>query len=150
MSVRVQTAAFSSSELLESLQQRDATAGAALGFVGLVRDFNQSGQVTALLLEHYPGMTEKVLAQIEQEARERWPLLAVEIVHRFGRLAPSEPIVFVGVSSAHRDAAFQSAAYIMDQLKTRAPFWKKELDGDDGRWVEARAEDQQAAERRDR
>lgn len=149
MAVRVQAQAFNSSEMLESLQQRDAAAGAVLGFVGLVRDFNQTGRVTELFLEHYPGMTEKVLAAIEQEAHARWPLLAVEIVHRFGRLAPSEPIVFVGVSSAHRDAAFQSAAYIMDQLKTRAPFWKKELDGDDGRWVDARTEDQQAAQRWD-
>jgi molybdopterin synthase catalytic subunit len=135
--------------LLESLQQRSAQAGAVLGFVGLVRDFNQAGRVSQLFLEHYPGMTEKVLAAIEQEACARWPLLAVEIVHRFGALAPTEPIVFVGVCSAHRAAAFEGCAYIMDQLKTRAPFWKKELDGEDGDWVEARAEDQQAAQRWD-
>ena len=149
MAVSVQAATFSAAQLLESLQQGSGEAGAVVGFVGLVRDFNQAGTVSELYLEHYPGMTEKSLAGIEREARARWPLLAVEIVHRFGALAPSEPIAFVGVSSAHRQAAFDSCAYIMDQLKTRAPFWKKESAGQGGQWVDARSEDQAAAQRWD-
>jgi molybdopterin synthase catalytic subunit len=147
MAVSVQAVTFSAAQLLETLQQGNGEAGAVVGFVGLARDFNPSGTISELYLEHYPGMTEKALAGIEREARARWPLLAVEIVHRFGALAPSEPIVFVGVSSAHRQAAFESCAYIMDQLKTRAPFWKKESAGQGGHWVDARREDQAAAQR---
>ncbi|MDG9922986.1 MULTISPECIES: molybdenum cofactor biosynthesis protein MoaE [unclassified Pseudomonas] len=149
MTVSVQAATFSAAQLLESLQQGNGEVGAVVGLVGLVRDFNPAGTVSELYLEHYPGMTEKSLAGIEREARARWPLLAVEIVHRVGALAPSEPIVFVGVSSAHRQAAFESCAYIMDQLKTRAPFWKKESAGHSGHWVDARAEDRVAAQRWD-
>jgi molybdopterin synthase catalytic subunit len=100
-----------------------------------------------MLLEHYPGMTEKALAKIEAEARERWPLLGVEILHRVGPLQPGEPIVFVGTTSAHRQAAFESCDFIMDYLKTRAPFWKKEGTAEGARWVEGRASDQQAAQR---
>jgi molybdopterin synthase catalytic subunit len=146
VAIHVQEAAFDAARLLESLQARDGETGALVGFVGLVRDFNREGAISALYLEHYPGMTERSLARIEHEARARWPLLAVEIVHRFGVLEPAEAIVFVGVSSAHRQAAFDGCAFIMDQLKTRAPFWKKELDGQGGQWVAARAEDQQAAQ----
>ena len=100
-----------------------------------------------LFLEHYPGMTERALAAIEAEARARWPLQDVLIVHRHGLLQASEPIVFVGVGSAHRQAAFEACAYLMDQLKTRAPFWKKEMGEQGGQWVDARASDAAAAQR---
>jgi molybdopterin synthase catalytic subunit len=101
--------------------------------------------VNELFLEHYPGMTEKALERIADEARERWPLLGVEIVHRVGALAVSEPIVFVGVSSKHRHMAFEACAFIMDVLKTRAPFWKRESTAQGPHWVEARESDQNAA-----
>ncbi|MDG9926807.1 MULTISPECIES: molybdenum cofactor biosynthesis protein MoaE [unclassified Pseudomonas] len=147
MAVSVQAPAFDPAGLLEALQRDSGGAGAVVVFVGLVRDFNHEGAVGELYLEHYPGMTEKALLAIEREAHARWSLLAVEIVHRFGPLAPAEPIVFVGVGSAHRQAAFEGCAYIMDQLKTRAPFWKKESHGQGGQWVEARPADQAAARR---
>jgi len=110
-----------------------------------VRDLNVGQSVTELFLEHYPGMTEKALEQIAEQARERWPLLAVEIVHRVGALSVTEPIVFVGVSSKHRHAAFEACAFIMDVLKTRAPFWKRETTPEGSHWVEARESDQNAA-----
>ena len=100
-----------------------------------------------MFLEHYPGMTEKSLAKIEAEARQRWPLLHVEILHRVGDLQPGEPIVFVGTCSSHRQAAFAACDFIMDYLKTRAPFWKKEDTPEGGRWVDAREADDAAAEK---
>jgi len=122
--------------------------GAVVSFVGKVRDFNQGEQVSGLSLEHYPGMTERALADIVAQARSRWPLLGCTLIHRVGELALGEQIVLVLVSSAHRQAAFEACDFIMDYLKTRAPFWKKEL-GADGRshWVEARASDEAAAAR---
>ena len=127
---------------------RDATcSGAVVLFTGLVRDFNQGEQILELELEHYPGMTEKALAKIVVEAEQRWPLLKVEVLHRIGALEPGEPIVFVGVASAHRQAAFDACNFIMDYLKTRAPFWKKEHGSTGASWVEGRASDQQAAQR---
>ena len=103
--------------------------------------------VAGMFLEHYPGMTEKALAKIVIEAQQRWPLLSLEVLHRVGALEPGEPIVFVGVASAHRQAAFDACAFVMDYLKTRAPFWKKEHTPDGPRWVEGRASDDAAAER---
>ncbi|MCY1414546.1 Molybdopterin synthase catalytic subunit [compost metagenome] len=100
-----------------------------------------------MFLEHYPGMTEKALAKIVVEAEARWPLLKVEVLHRIGGLEPGEPIVFVGVASAHRQAAFDACNFIMDYLKTRAPFWKKEQTGDGPRWVEGKQSDEDAAGR---
>lgn len=147
MSVRVQRDLFDSGELLNALQGRNQGVGAVVSFVGYVRDYNEMHAVHGLFLKHYPGMTEKALATIEAQARARWPLLAVEIVHRVGQLLPGAPIVFVGVSSAHRQASFDACAFIMDYLKTRAPFWKKEHDGENQQWVAARVSDQQAAER---
>ena len=147
MSVQVQAQSFSAAQLLDQLQRRCAGAGAVASFVGLVRDYSDEGEVRALFLEHYPGMTEKSLAAIEAEALARWPLQDVLIVHRHGLLQAAEPIVFVGVGSAHRQAAFEARAYLMDQLKSRAPFWKKEMDGQGGQWVVARSSDQQAAHR---
>ncbi len=150
MGVRVQVETFDAGAELNALQAANLGIGAVVSFVGYVRDFNDGQPVVGMLLEHYPGMTEKALAKIEVEARERWPLLTVEIIHRVGALEPGEPIVFVGTSSAHRQAAFDACAFIMDYLKTRAPFWKKEQTPEGERWVEGRCSDQQAAERWDK
>lgn len=121
------------------------TVGAVVTFTGLVRDYASSGDVSAIELEHYPGMTEKSLSQIEAEAFTRWPLEEVRIIHRIGRLQAGDQIVLVVVSSAHRQAAFEAAAFLMDFLKTRAPFWKKEWIGGQGLWVEAKVSDDEAA-----
>lgn len=147
MSIRVQVETFDAGAELNRLHAANLGIGAVVSFVGYVRDFNDGQAVAGMLLEHYPGMTEKALAKIEAAARERWPLLTVEIIHRVGGLEPGEPIVFVGTSSAHRQAAFDACAFIMDYLKTRAPFWKKERTTDGERWVEGRGSDQQAAQR---
>ena len=147
MAVRVQTATFDPGQELNALHAANLGIGAVVGFVGYVRDFNEGKAVAGMLLEHYPGMTEKALDKIEAEARQRWPLLGVEILHRVGPLHPGEPIVFVGTSSAHRQAAFESCDFIMDYLKTRAPFWKKEGTAQGASWVEGRDSDQQAAQR---
>jgi molybdopterin synthase catalytic subunit len=122
-------------------------AGAVVTFTGKVRDFNQGDTVTGLSLEHYPGMTEKSLEDIVEQARERWPLLQTRVIHRVGDLELGDQIVFVGVSSAHRGAAFQACEFIMDYLKTRAPFWKKEQTPEESRWVDARETDTSAADR---
>jgi len=147
MAIRVQTAPFDPGQELNALHAANLGIGAVVGFVGYVRDFNEGREVAGMLLEHYPGMTEKALAKIEVEARERWPLLGVEILHRVGPLQPGEPIVFVGTTSAHRQAAFAACDFIMDYLKTRAPFWKKEGTNEGACWVEGRDSDQQAAQR---
>lgn len=147
MTVQVQTAGFDPGQLLNALHQADAGVGAVVSFVGYMRDFNDGQAVARMFLEHYPGMTEKALQAIEVQARERWPLLHVHILHRVGDLAPGEPIVFVGVSSAHRQAAFSACDFIMDYLKTRAPLWKKEQGAEGAHWVDGRDSDQQAAAR---
>ncbi|MFC4159538.1 molybdopterin synthase catalytic subunit MoaE [Chitinimonas lacunae] len=125
----------------------DRGIGAVASFVGLVRDLNLDSDVNALELEHYPGMTEKSLTRIAEEAALRWPLRAVRIWHRVGRLEPGDRIVMVLTASAHRHSAYEANAFIMDYLKTRAPFWKKEWTGTGARWVDARHSDQSAAER---
>jgi len=150
MSIRIQVETFDAGAELNALHAANLGIGAVVSFVGYVRDFNDGQAVAGMLLEHYPGMTEKALAKIEAEARERWPLLTVEIIHRVGALEPGEPIVFVGTSSAHRQAAFDACAFIMDYLKTRAPFWKKERTPEGERWVEGRCSDQKAAQRWDK
>lgn len=147
MSVRVEPAAFDPGAELNALHAAQLGIGAVVGFVGYVRDFNEGQDVHGMFLEHYPGMTEKALQKIVEEAEQRWPLLRVEIVHRVGQLPPGEPIVFVGTASAHRQAAFDACNFIMDYLKTRAPFWKKEDTPDGARWVEGRSSDQDAAGR---
>ncbi|WP_436876082.1 molybdopterin synthase catalytic subunit MoaE [Siccibacter turicensis] len=121
--------------------------GAVVTFTGKVRNHNLGDNVTALTLEHYPGMTEKALAEIVAEARARWPLTRVTLIHRVGELKSGEEIVFVGVTGAHRSAAFEAAEFMMDYLKTRAPFWKREATPGGDRWVDARDSDQQAAKR---
>ncbi|HEY8331705.1 MAG TPA: molybdopterin synthase catalytic subunit MoaE [Pseudomonas sp.] len=147
MVIRVQVAAFQPGVELEVLHAANAGIGAVVGFVGYVRDYNDGNEVAAMTLEHYPGMTEKALAGIVEQARARWPLLAVEIVHRVGHLQPGEPIVFVGTASSHRQAAFDACNFIMDYLKTRAPFWKREDTPEGARWVDGRDSDQAAAQR---
>ncbi|HIE5563731.1 TPA: molybdopterin synthase catalytic subunit MoaE, partial [Enterobacter kobei] len=115
-------------------------------FTGKVRNHNLGDSVKALTLEHYPGMTEKSLAEIVEEARGRWPLGRITVIHRIGEMWPGEEIVFVGVTSAHRGSAFAAGEFIMDYLKTRAPFWKREATPEGDRWVDARDSDRQAAE----
>ncbi|MCS3455503.1 molybdopterin synthase catalytic subunit [Aeromonas sp. BIGb0405] len=145
--ILVQRADFSLGEEYERLAARH-DSGAIVTFVGKVRDFNQGEQVLGLALEHYPGMTEKALADIVIQARTRWPLQECTLIHRIGELLLGDQIVLVAVSSAHRDAAFDACHFIMDFLKTRAPFWKKELTAEGiQRWVEAKQSDNAAASR---
>ncbi|MFP5430333.1 MAG: molybdopterin synthase catalytic subunit MoaE [Gammaproteobacteria bacterium] len=145
--IRVQTDVFDGGAELNALHAANLGIGAVAGFVGYVRDYNDGADVAGMFLEHYPGMTERALAAIVDEARERWPLLNVCVIHRVGELAAGDPIVFVGVASAHRDAAFDACRFIMDFLKTRAPFWKRESTPAGERWVDERAGDQIAAGR---
>ncbi|UXI02888.1 molybdopterin synthase catalytic subunit MoaE [Photobacterium sp. TY1-4] len=144
--ISVQVDDFSVAEEYARLAEGN-NAGAVVTFVGKVRDFNQGDHVTGLSLEHYPGMTEKALTEIVEQAQVRWPLLQTRVIHRVGDLALGDQIVFVGVTSAHRGAAFQACEFIMDYLKTRAPFWKKEQTPAESRWVDARETDTTAAER---
>ncbi|WFB49031.1 molybdopterin synthase catalytic subunit MoaE [Vibrio coralliilyticus] len=144
--VSVQFEDFSVGAEYEALAQGTAS-GAVVTFVGKVRDMNLGDNVTGLSLEHYPGMTEKALGEICQQAEQRWPLLDVRVIHRVGDLDIGDQIVFVGVSSAHRGAAFEACEFIMDYLKTKAPFWKKERTTEETRWVESRESDAKAAER---
>lgn len=136
----------------ENIRETSGDAGAIVTFSGLVREFCHPGtesmkSITSLLLEHYPGMTEKALQKIESDARDRWDLLDIRIIHRVGLLKPQDQIVFVGTASAHRVAAFESASFIMDFLKSNAPFWKKENDNGEGEWVQSRDTDAQALRR---
>ncbi len=150
MSVSVQEADFDVGAETVALSAGRLDVGAVATFVGLVRADKLSGagsEVSAMTLEHYPGMTEKSLEAIIAEAGGRWQLQGVRVIHRFGRLLPGERIVFVGVASAHRGHAFAACEFIMDYLKTRAPFWKKEDTPEGGRWVDAREADDSAAAR---
>lgn len=144
--VSVQTEDFSVAQEYEALAQ-GSQAGAVVTFVGKVRDMNLGDNVVGLHLEHYPGMTEKSLLEICDMAQERWPLQRVRIIHRIGDMLSGDQIVLVGVSSAHRNAAFTACEFIMDYLKTRAPFWKKELTTEASRWIDSRDSDHQAAQR---
>jgi len=126
----------------------DPAVGAVASFVGIVRDYGDQQQVAALELEHYPGMTEKALWAILEEARQRWPLAGASVIHRVGRLALGEPIVLVVTAAGHRRDAFAACEFLMDYLKTRAPFWKKEITRDGvAHWVDAKASDDSAAAR---
>jgi molybdopterin synthase catalytic subunit len=145
VTVRIQTAPFDAQAEADALRQGDHEVGAVVTFVGTVRDVNEGDAVTTLELEHYPGMTEKALEAIEAEARQRFDVRGIVIVHRVGPLAPGDPIVLVAVTSAHRGAAFDACRFVMDYLKTRAPFWKKERTPQGERWVEARDSDEDAA-----
>jgi molybdopterin synthase catalytic subunit len=147
MSVSVQEADFDVGAEMAALTAGDARVGAVASFVGLVRDVNDGSGVSEMTLEHYPGMTEKALQEIVVEAQSRWDIYAVRVIHRVGRLLPTDRIVFVAVSSAHRGEAFAACEFIMDYLKTRAPFWKREVTPDGARWVDAREGDGQSAAR---
>jgi len=130
-----------------ALLAEGTAAGAVAMFSGKVRDMNLGDNVTGLTLEHYPGMTEKALSEICHQALERWPLLKVRVIHRIGDLDIGDQIVFVGVTSAHRGASFEACEFIMDYLKTKAPFWKKERTTEECRWVDSRDSDHKAASR---
>jgi len=146
--IRVGPAPFDVAEAYRWLAACDED-GAVVTFTGKVRNHNLGDNVAALTLEHYPGMTEKALQEIVDAARERWPLQRVTVIHRVGELFPGDEIVLVGVTSAHRGSAFSAAEFIMDYLKTRAPFWKREATEKGDRWVDARDSDHQAAQRWD-
>ncbi len=147
MAVRVQTEDFDLAAELAAMTDGNPSIGGLVSFVGLVRDMAGGAAVSAMTLEHYPGMTERKLAEIEREARDRWPLEETLIIHRHGRLEPGDQIVLVATASAHREAAFEACHFLIDWLKTQAPFWKLE-DGPEGaHWVEAKAEDDIAADR---
>jgi len=139
MKIAVQTGDFEVGSEIRSISKADSI-GAVASFIGLVRD-------VAMTLEHYPGMTERAIAKIVDEAKSRWQVMDCTVIHRYGALRPNDQIVLVAVASAHRGDAFAACEFIMDYLKTQAPFWKKEQTGEGARWVEAKASDDQAAER---
>ena len=145
--IRVQSEDFDVGAELAALTGGNHKVGGLAVFVGLVRDVAGGEAVGAMTLEHYPGMTEKMLAKIEAEACERWPLEASLIIHRVGRLEPGDQIVLVATASAHRHAAFEACEFLIDWLKTKAPFWKLEETGDGAKWVDARTSDDAAAQR---
>lgn len=147
MSIRIQTEDFDVGRELAAMRQGRPEIGALVSFVGLVRDQSGGDSVSALALSHYPGMTEKALQAIVDEAGERWPLLATLVIHRVGPLQLCDQIVLVAVASAHRGAAFAAAEFIMDYLKTQAPFWKKETTAAGSHWVDAKEADDSAAAR---
>ena len=144
MAVRVQSADFDLSTEMAALRAQDARIGALVTFVGTVRDMNDGATVAAMELEHYPGMTEQALEKIVAQAGERWPLYGALVVHRVGPLAPLDQIVLVACTAAHRGEAFAACEFIIDYLKTDAPFWKKEQTPDGARWVDARVTDDAA------
>jgi molybdopterin synthase catalytic subunit len=145
--IRVQREDFDVGAEIAALSRDRTSIGGLVSFVGLVRDRAGGDAITAMTLEHYPGMTEHELAAIEGEARRRWPLEDCLIIHRYGRLEPGDRIVLVVTASAHRDAAFASCQFLVDWLKTKAPFWKREETPHGERWVEARDSDDAAAQR---
>lgn len=147
MTVRVQTEDFDISAEIAALRRGNPRTGAVASFIGVVRDINDGDRVTEMTLEHYPGMTEKAIEDIIVQARGRWNVLDALVIHRIGTLKPLDQIVLVIVSSEHRGDAFAACEFIMDYLKTRAPFWKKEQTGAGARWVDARVTDDIAAER---
>jgi len=147
LSVVIQKPEFDVGQLQRELLGGSHAEGAVATFTGYVRTSNEQREVNTLELEHYPGMTEKSIEEILSEASERWQLLSAAVVHRVGLLQPGDPIVWVGATSAHREAAFSACEFIMDYLKTRAPFWKKEIGPQGEHWVDARSGDSGRAER---
>lgn len=147
MTVRVQEADFDLGAEVAALRAGDARVGALASFVGLVRDINDGAGVSEMTLEHYPGMTEKALEEIVTEAKGRWAIYDALVIHRVGPLKPCDQIVLVAVTSAHRGESFAACEFIMDYLKTRAPFWKREVTPDSAHWVDARETDDSAAAR---
>ena len=147
MTVRIQIEDFDTGAEIAALRRGNPKIGAIASFIGVVRDINEGGVVSEMTLEHYPGMTEKSIEDIVTQARGRWDILEALVIHRVGKLKPTDQIVLVVVVGAHRGDAFAACEFIMDYLKTRAPFWKKEQTGAGVRWVDARATDDIAAER---
>jgi len=147
MPVRIQIEDFDVSAEIAALRGDNPAIGAVAGFIGLVRDANAGERVSEITLEHYPGLTETALQDIVYEAKARWDIVDVLVIHRIGALRPTDQIVLVAVAGAHRGAAFAACEFVMDYLKTRAPFWKKERTPAGGRWVDARSSDDAAAER---
>jgi molybdopterin synthase catalytic subunit len=147
LTVRVQEADFDIGQEIAALRGGNAKIGAVASFIGVVRDLNDGDDVATLTLEHYPGMTEKALEKIAAAAAQRWQVMDILVVHRVGQLHPTDQIVLVVVTGGHRGEAFAACEFIMDYLKTRAPFWKKERTTEGDRWVEARSQDDEAAER---
>ncbi|MBT6117014.1 MAG: molybdenum cofactor biosynthesis protein MoaE [Rhodospirillaceae bacterium] len=147
MAVRVQREDFDPGREMEALSEGRRDIGAVASFTGIVRDEKGAGGIRAMTLEHYPGMTERKLEEIEAEAHRRWPLEASLIVHRYGRLEPGERIVFVAAASSHRKAALEACAFLIDWLKTKAPFWKLEEGVEGEQWADAREADDEAAAR---
>ena len=145
--IKVQQQDFDLAAEIAALTRGRTDIGGVVSFTGLVRDVSDGARVAEMTLEHYPGMTEKQLAAIEAKSCARWPLSASLIIHRYGRLLPGEQIMAVVTASAHRQAAFEAAEFLVDWLKTKAPFWKLESDGADETWVAARDSDDTAAER---
>jgi molybdopterin synthase catalytic subunit len=145
--IRVQQEDFDVGRELAALTEGNHAIGGVAVFVGLVRDMAGGAEISAMTLEHYPAMTEKMLTEIEAEARERWPLEASLVIHRYGRLEPGDQIVMVATASAHRQAAFEACEFLMDWLKTKAPFWKLEETEQGAQWVDARDSDDAAAAR---
>ena len=145
--VRVQEEVFLLSEVIDELVQSDPSVGAVVSFLGIARDRNQGQTVHDLWLEHYPGMTEKAISAMLDEAQKRFDIHAARVIHRVGLLQPLDQIVFVAVTSAHRGESFQACEFLMDYLKTQAPFWKKEVTPEGARWVDARVSDDQALAR---
>ena len=147
MAVRIQNEDFDSGQEIAILRRNNPAIGAIASFIGLVRDVNEGDRVSELMLEHYPGMTDKALEKIVEEAKSRWEIIDVLVVHRVGLLRPMDQIVLVVVAGAHRGEAFAACEFLMDYLKTQAPFWKKERTPAGSRWVEARSSDEAAARR---
>lgn len=147
MPIRIQEADFDISAEIAALRHGDARVGAVVTFLGTVRDMNDGSAVKEMTLEHYPGMTEKALQEIIDQAKARWDIYQTLVIHRVGPMQPEEQIVLVAVTSAHRGEAFAACEFIMDYLKTAAPFWKKEDTPDGGRWVDARVTDEAAMAR---
>ncbi len=145
--IRVQKEAFDTAVELAALRQQRQDIGGTVIFVGTVRELSDGAQVSTMTLEHYPGMTEKALADIDDEAHRRWPLLDTLIIHRFGRLAPGDDVVLVIATSSHREAAFEACHFLIDWLKTKAPFWKLEGGPAGDNWVAAKSSDDKSAAR---
>jgi molybdopterin synthase catalytic subunit len=145
--VSIQTQDFDASQELAALRAGDARVGAVCSFLGTVRERNDGSSVASMELEHYPGMTEKSISAMMDEARERFDIFAARVIHRVGLLQPEDQIVFVAVTSAHRGESFKACEFLMDYLKTQAPFWKKEVTPEGARWVDARVSDDQALAR---
>jgi molybdopterin synthase catalytic subunit len=145
--IRIQESDFDLTSEVQLLRKDDPRVGAVVTFVGAVRDMNDGSQVKGMTLEHYPGMTEKSLQEIIKQARDRWDLYKTLVIHRVGPLLPEDQIVLVAVTSAHRGEAFAACEFIMDYLKTAAPFWKKEETPEGGKWVDARVTDDAAMAR---